>query len=172
MSANVSGCCWVMSNGTYWSTSVTVGPGRNELAEKWIHERFSWFAQKRFMPRKWNRVQQKNYTFWFTEAAITFGSLGFCLKTFFPIIDINPCLQVLYSKLIFVRKSIYIWSSLYPCSTEFLNKILWKPLDFDMFLPLTDSADSLFLFFFVHSLQWSFYLLYLAKVTFSFLVWI
>lgn len=162
-----------LSGGTYWFPSVTVGLGRNELApEKSVSERIFLFTQKCFIPRKRSRVQQENYTFWITEPAITFSSLGFCFKIFSHYWHKNHAYK-------YCIQSWYLLEDLFA----FDQVIILAPLKFSIryrkiyltlicFCPWQTQLTASFFCFFVQSLQWSFCLLYLAKVTFSFLVWI
>lgn len=174
MRGNVSGYCWVVSSRTYRFPSVTVELKRNELAlERGIHERVSCFTQKHFILWKQRRVQKENCTFWITEPAITFRSLGFCFKTIFP---------YYWHKTHSYQYCIQSWCLLEDLFA-FDQVIILAPLKvsirchktsltFICFCPSQTGLTASFFSFFVQSLQWSFCLLYLAKVTFSFLAWI
>lgn len=174
MRGNISGYSWVVSSGTYWFLSVTVELKRNELApEEGTHERISCFTQKHFILRKQRRVQKENCTFWITEPAITFSSLGFCFKTFFSHYwhkthSYQYCIQswCLLEDLFAFDQAI-ILSSL-KVSVRYCKSYL----TLICFCPSQTGLKASFFCFFVQSLQWSFCLLYLAKVTFSFLAWI
>lgn len=119
-------------------------------------------------------VQKENCTFWITEPAITFSSLGFLFKTFFffhywhKAHSYQYCIQSWC-----LLEDLFVFDqAIIPAPLKVSIRYHKRSLTLIRFCPSQTGLTASFFCFFVQSLQWSFCLLYLAKATFSFLAWI